>query len=157
MLARISILLTVSFTATGVGMGQAPHSSVDSLVAAAARLSGCYQFTWQDSLPGLSLPLQLQLKSTIQRQLGEHKAGFFEVRPKQLRAGSYIVWRPLPGDSLEIDLMATPTPSLTDFSLSGVVARSTFAGVLLERTSEADSSHTRVVGRFTAVRGGRCR
>ena len=151
-----TVVLTVTLSAPRSGMGQERRSSVDSLVASAARLSGCYQFVWQDTTPGRRLPRHLDLTTNLQRQLGYHKPGFFDVRPNQVSAGSYVVWRPLGGDSLEVELTATPTLSPKGLSLSGVVVGDTLSGVLVEWTSTAESGQTRDIVRFDATRGSKC-
>src|SRR4029077_7513761 len=117
------MLLTIALTIFGNLEGQGKIPSPDTLRAQAALLSGCYRFAYQDSIPPLAsrLPTKLELKQLWFRKLGYHRLGFFEVRPAQLQRGAFVAWRPLGRDSLEIDLMATPTFSTEDVRLSGKV------------------------------------
>ncbi|SRR6266702_7248502 len=143
---------------TRVATAQRP--SLDTLRAHAAALSSCYQFAWRDSMPTLPSPLpsNLELTQRVLRSLGYHWLGFFEVHPDQLQDGSYVIWRPLGHDSLEIELMATPIASPNDVTLSGVVVRDTLIGVVTKITYAHSSGQTlptrrtAEVGHFTAFR-----
>ena len=142
------------------GTASAQTSPADTLRIRAARLAGCYQFDWHDSLPRLTTPLptRLQLKSQLFGDLGYHRLGFFAVHPAHLQRDYYVMWRPVGGDSLEIELMASPVGEPTDVTLLGQVTRDTLSGVVLVTTYAAGAGqtlpgpHATALARFAAQR-----
>ncbi len=157
---RHTILFAIASTVFGNLEAQGRIPSPDTLRAQAALLAGCYRFAYRDSIPALPsrLPTKLELRQLWFRKLGYHRLGFFEVRPAQLQRSAYVAWRPLGRDSLQIELMATPTSSPEDVTLSGTLGSDTLTGVVTEWTAARDSGHglptyrTVTVGHFKAAR-----
>ena len=139
-LARISVL-TVSILAAHAplsGQARAP----DSTDAPVAALAGCYRFVGEvpTRLPEVPMPKRLVLTKERSRVLSGY-VHYFRVRPYHLEPDSYVIWRAVGTDSLQIDLQARPEGPPA-YVISGQVRADTLTGEIVHwQLDQHNSSH----------------